>query len=73
MDKIFTVAILGAGARGFGAYGRLINEKKDKFRIVAICDKIKERLLRAADEFGISEDGRFSDDGEFWKKKRADI
>ena len=32
MEKVFTVAVLGAGARGFSVYGRLINEKKDKFR-----------------------------------------
>ena len=73
MEKIFTVAILGVGARGFGIYGKLINEQKDKFRIVAVCDKRKERLQVAAEEFGVAEDGRFLDESALWKKKLADI
>lgn len=36
--KILTVGILGCGSRGFHAYGTLIGEMKEKFRIVALCD-----------------------------------
>ncbi len=74
MDKkIFTVAILGAGARGARAYGRLINERKEKFNIVSLCDVSRESLLAYGEEFGVSEDARFTDEEEFFEKKRADL
>lgn len=72
-NKIFTVAILGAGARGARAYGRLINQKKDKFKIVSICDVSSENLERFGREFGVSCDSLFTDESEFFKEKRADL
>ena len=38
MNKIYTVAIIGVGARGGNAYGKLINKFTDKYDIVALCD-----------------------------------
>ena len=71
--KIFTVAILGAGARGAGAYGRLIHKRSDEFKIVALCDVSKERLDTFGEEFGIGSSSLFTDEEEFFKKKRADL
>lgn len=70
--KIFKVAILGAGARGGNTYGRLMNEEKDKFSIVAICDQDPEKLNFYADLFGVKQENRFLDEDEFFKEKRAD-
>lgn len=44
MSKIYTVAILGVGARGGNAYGKLINKFTEKYNIVALCDLREDRL-----------------------------
>ena len=44
MGKIYTVAIIGVGARGANAYGWQFYEQKDRFKIVALCDLLPERL-----------------------------
>ena len=72
-NKIYTVAIIGTGARGARAYGRIINKNSDKFKIVALCD-LKPELLKAyGEEFGVPENARFTDEDEFFKEKRADL
>ena len=43
-DRIFTVAILGCGARGAESYGRLFLEGKDRYKVVALCDICPENL-----------------------------
>ena len=43
-DRIFTVAILGCGARGAESYGRLFLEGKDRYKVVALCDICPEKL-----------------------------
>jgi predicted dehydrogenase len=74
MEKIYTVAILGIGARGGDTYGRIINDSaKDRFKIVALCDLRKERLDRFGEKFGVSIENRFTDEKEFFNKKRADL
>lgn len=72
-NKIFTVAILGAGSRGADAYGTLINEQKDKFNIVSICDIRKERLDRFGELFEVEKSELFTDEDAFFSKKRADL
>jgi predicted dehydrogenase len=42
--KIFTVAIIGVGARGANAYGWQMHEASDRFNVVALCDPRPERL-----------------------------
>lgn len=71
--KIFTVAILGCGGRGAETYGRLIAERKDEYKIVALCDLIPEKLSKYGELFGVGAENRFSDDDSFFAKKRADL
>ena len=72
-NRIFTVAIIGVGARGGDTYGPLIYAKKDKFKIVALCDLKKDRLDRFGEEFKVPENARFQCEDEFFKEKRADL
>ncbi len=67
----FTVAILGVGGRGGYAYGTLINEQKDKFEIISLCDINKTKLDFFAKKFNVNE--TFTDENEFFAKKRADV
>lgn len=73
MSKIVTVSIIGVGARGGEAYGRYIYKSKDKFRIVSLCDVNEERLEKYGETFGVSEKDRFTDEEEFFTKKRSDV
>ena len=73
MKKYFTVAILGTGARGAEAYGRLIQQKPDCFRIVALCDKNIEKLKYYKEVFQVEENNCFLSEEEFFEKKRADL
>lgn len=72
-QKIFTVAIIGCGGRGVDAYGSLINEKKDRFKIVALCDKRGAWLEKSGELFGVDKENLFLTEKKFFKKKRADL
>ena len=71
-NRIFTVAILGVGARGADVYGRIMANQPDKFKIVSLCDLREERLSVFGKEFGVSEDNRFTNEESFFERKRAD-
>lgn len=73
MGKIYTVAILGCGSRGCGAYGRLMLQMPEQYKIVSLCDIISERVFRFAEKAGVSRDDLFFDAAEFLKEKRADV
>ena len=73
MDKKFTVAIIGVGGRGGYAYGTLLAELPEKFQIVSLCDIRKEKLTFFAEKFHVSEENLFTDENEFFAKKRADV
>lgn len=73
MNTIKTVAILGVGARGADAYGSLINEMTDKFKIVSLCDFRQDRLDRFSKVFNVAKELCFTDENEFFKEKRADL
>ena len=73
MKKQFTVAILGVGSRGGDIYGRLLMDLPDKFKIVALCDPRPHRVKTFGEEFGVAESERFTDENEFFAKKRADV
>ena len=73
MNKIFTVGILGVGARGGAVYGRLIKNFPEQFKIVTLCDIREERLKAFGEEFNVPETNRFTDEKEFFTKKRADL
>lgn len=71
--KLFTVAILGVGSRGADAYGTILNDQKDRFNIVALCDIRQQRLDRFSEIFGVDKSHCFLDENEFFKQKRADV
>lgn len=73
MKKIYTVAIMGLGGRGGDVYGPLIFEKKDCFKITALCDLNPEKLSVAQNRFDVAENCCFTDEKEFLKEKRADL
>lgn len=73
MGKIYTVAIIGVGARGADAYGWQIHDQKDRFNIVALCELRKDRLERFGKKFEVPAEGLFTDEEEFFKEKRADL
>ena len=72
-NKIFTVAIIGVGARGANSYGRNMMKCPDKFRIVSLCDVNEKRLSLYGQEFGVDESERFVHETDFFTKKRADL
>ena len=73
MGKVYTIAILGVGARGADAYGWQFFEQKDRFKIVALCDLRKERLERFGKKWNVPAENLFTDENEFFKEKRADL
>ena len=66
-------AIIGVGARGGEAYGKYINECKDKYDIVALCDKNKSKIDKYSAIFNVSAENCYTDDEAFFMKKRADL
>lgn len=72
-NRIFTVAILGCGGRGAESYGRLFASMTDKYKIVALCDILPEKLKKYSEIFGIPEANTFLSEEEFFKAKRADV
>ena len=72
-NKIYTVAILGVGARGGDVYGRILKTLTERFKIVSLCDLRRERLDMYGPEFSVPENARFESEQEFFKEKRADI
>ena len=71
--KIYTVAILGVGARGADIYGRILMTQPEKFKICALCDLREERLSVFSKEFGVDKENLFTSEEEFFKEKRADV
>ena len=52
--KIFYVGNVGGGGRGAESYGRLFLEQKDKYRIVALCDLLPEKLEKYGEIFDVA-------------------
>lgn len=73
MGKVYTIAIIGVGARGADAYGWQFFEQKDRFKIVALCELRKDRLERYAKKWNIPAENVFTGENEFFKEKRADL
>ena len=71
--RIVEVSIIGVGARGGEAYGRYLNESKDRFRIVSLCDTDPVRLKKYGELFHVEESNRFLDEEAFWEKKRSEL
>ena len=73
MSKQFTVAIIGAGARGAKVYGRLMHKMPEQYNITHLCDIKQSALDFAGEEFGIPAENRFDDPKIFFAERRADI
>ena len=71
--NILSVAIIGCGSRGSETYGRLVNDRKGEFKIVALCDISKEKLDKYQKEFNVDINNTFLNEDEFFKEKRADV
>ena len=71
--KLFTVAVIGCGSRGFCYGDYMFQKKKDEFKIVSACDILEEKLQRAKKDWGLDDDCLFLDEIEFFKEKRADV
>ncbi len=72
MKKIYTVAVLGCGSRGWG-YGNGMHEQTDQFKMQAICDIDEVKRNNAQKQWGIADENVFSCEEEFLKEKRADV
>ena len=72
-EKIFTVAIIGVGGRGGYAYGTIIADMPDKFKISALCDINTEKLDYFSEKFGVGKEALFTDEVTFFERKRADV
>lgn len=72
-NKKFTVAIIGVGGRGGYAYGTLISQIPEKFKIVSLCDIRLDKLAFFAKKFAIEEENLFVNEQDFFAKKRADV
>lgn len=72
-NSIFTVAIIGVGGRGGYAYGTLIADMPDKFKITALCDVNTEKLGYFSEKFSVAKEDLYTDEADFFKEKRADV
>ncbi len=72
MKKKFTVAILGAGARGL-VYASLLQELPEKFEITAVCDFNHNQLEKMNRFLNLPSKAIFDDEDEFLKEKLADV
>ena len=73
-NQIITVAIIGCGGRGGGAYGRIMNDSfEGKFQIAALCDISPDVLYAKAEQFQVEAENLFLDENIFFEKKRADL
>lgn len=73
MNKIYTIAIIGTGARGAKAYGRLIHQSPDRYKITHLCDINPEVLNLVGDEFNVPIENRYTDPQLFFSERRADV
>ena len=71
MKEHFTVAILGAGGRGY-VYTKLFLEK-ERFSLTAVCDRNPAQLQKMQSAFGLVSEQLFIDETVFLTEKRADV
>ena len=64
-------AIIGTGARGAKAYGRLIFQSPERYQITHLCDINPTVLNTVGEEFGVPQENRFVDPDEFFAERNA--
>ena len=57
--KLFTVAVIGCGSRGFCYGNYMFKKKKNEFKIVAACDVLFEKLQRAEKDWELDKNSLF--------------
>lgn len=72
-NKIFTVAIIGVGARGGNVYGKLMKNFPEKYKITHLCDIRHDRLDFYGKLFDVPHEQRYDNEEEFFLQKRADV
>ena len=72
-NKIYNIAIIGAGIRGANVYGEIIKSMPQMFKISAICDRNPARLRDVGVRFGVEENSLYSDEERFFEERRADV
>lgn len=70
MDKRIKAGIIGQGRSGRDIHGSYLSTARDKYRIVAVADRIKERCDRAVKEYGCEAYGNYK---EMFKRKDMDL
>ena len=73
MGRIFTVSVIGCGSRGCDTYGTIMYGEKERFRITALCEKDRARLMRFGAAFGVGKENLFEDEQAFFAQKRSDV
>ena len=74
MDRIITVAVIGCGGRGLGAFGKPMQTTfRDRFHVVAICDINPAALANAREALGLPEENCFLSEDAFFEAKRAEL
>lgn len=68
---MFTVSVLGVGNRG-GIYAKYLAKNKD-VKIVAACDISKEHLFTLKEFCDVEEENLYTDENDFFEKKRSDV
>ena len=71
MKQKFTVAIIGAGGRGY-VYAHLFT-KKEEFEVVSVCDYSPAQLEKINVVLNLPQEAIFTDEEEFFREKRADV
>ena len=71
MKKHFTVAVIGAGGRGY-VYAKHFTRRQE-FTVVSACDINPDQLKKMQKAYNIEEDMLFCDEDVFFAQKRADI
>ena len=50
--KQFNIAIIGQGRSGRDIHGLHLKKDTERFRVVAVVEKLEKRMNRAAEEYG---------------------
>ena len=73
MNKIYTVAVLGVGARGGKVYARLMHRAQTQYKITHLCDLNADVLETMGAEFDVPQENRYLSEEVFFSERRADI
>ena len=73
MNKIYTVAVLGVGARGGKVYARLMHRAQAQYKITHLCDLNADVLETMGAEFDVPQENRYLSEEVFFSERRADI